>query len=89
MSPLAKRLGVTRSNVAAWLSGMVAPQIATALKMCEAFDVDLNFFMERVTEPAAESPAVCQPAPEAATAPVASGKRGRAARPARRKGAKR
>ena len=42
-----RRIGVTRSAVWSYVSGVTTPQFATVLKMAGVFDRPLDFFIER------------------------------------------
>ena len=45
-SAFARRIGVSRSLVAAWLSGVVRPQVSTVCRLCAAFNVPISFFFD-------------------------------------------
>jgi len=41
---LARRINVAPSLIGAWLSGVVSPQIATVCRLCNAFNLSIDFF---------------------------------------------
>lgn len=49
-SEFARRIGVSRQLVSAWLIGMTQPQFATVLRLCRLFNVAAEFFAEGLPE---------------------------------------
>ena len=46
-SELARRIGVSRQVVSAYRAGATAPRFSTVLRMSEAFNKPLDYFIER------------------------------------------
>ena len=46
MTEFAKRIGVTRSLVSAWVAGLVTPQVGTLSRLCRVFGVPVSYFFE-------------------------------------------
>ena len=43
-SEFARRAAMSRTLVAAWLSGLVMPQVGTLTRLCRVYDVQIDFF---------------------------------------------